>query len=412
METATTATPQDDVKTGEIFDLKEIVPLQPIRQQLAALEEANAVLVFDYNDKQGNKDARSHVHKLRLAKGELERARKAAKEHALAYGRAVDAEAKELEARYEIMIDVHMRPIQEASEREEKRVAAIDAELKVLRDLIDAPNTGRKYSSAEVEQLIAEAEGFTCGDTLQEKLQEGQALRTHAIATLQRYLADVRKQEADAAELARLRQEQQQREQEERLRKLQQEQADAEAQRKAQQDEQRKALLQTKLKALGDLGKGLVNGKAVSSTVLRHEISKVVLGDEWGDNLMMAEIALQGATLFADRLADQEAQQAEANRKEQERLADEQRQADAVAQAERERQAREEGERIAREQQEAQALREQQEENERRANEEHRRAVIDAALAALADGGVNAKAAKLAVDLILQGKVPAITIQF
>lgn len=405
-------TQQTSSQEGELFDIKEIRPLVPFQQQLTELEAANSVLVFDYADKDGNKEARSHVRKLRLVKGELERTRKAAKAHAIAYGKAVDEEAGKLEERIEAMIEVHARPIREQEEKEEKRLAAIEARLKVLRDLIDAPNTGRKYTSAEVAGLLKEAQDFVCGEELQESLQEGQALRTHAIATLQRYLEDVQKAEADAAELQRLRDEQAQREREEKLRQLQAEQAQQEAARLAKAEADAKAALQAKLKALGDLAKGLVNGKEVTSAVLLHEISKVSIDDDWGDFKMVAEIALQGAKLYAEKLSSAERELAEAARQEEQRQAEAQRQADALAHEQREQQAREEGKRQALLAQEAEAARQEQEELARKADEDHRRAVIEAAEVAMVEGGLGARSAKLAIDLILQGLVPAVSIQF
>jgi len=51
----------------------------PFYAKLAALEKENSELVFSYEDPRGNKEARSHVYKLRQTKGALERKRKEAK---------------------------------------------------------------------------------------------------------------------------------------------------------------------------------------------------------------------------------------------------------------------------------------------------------------------------------------------
>ena len=68
--------------TTEILDAPKsaVAAYQPFYAQLAELETNNARLVFDYESKKGNKEARSHVNTLRLTKGALERVRKAEKE--------------------------------------------------------------------------------------------------------------------------------------------------------------------------------------------------------------------------------------------------------------------------------------------------------------------------------------------
>ena len=64
------------------------------RGQLSELRDANAKTVFDYEDPKGNKDARSHVYKLRQTKSAVEMARKEEKAESLAYGRRVDEQAQ------------------------------------------------------------------------------------------------------------------------------------------------------------------------------------------------------------------------------------------------------------------------------------------------------------------------------
>ena len=88
------------------------------RAQLSKLREENASLIFDYHDPKGNKEARSHIHKLRRTKGAVESVRKEEKAASLAYGRRVDAEAKAIIGEIEDMIEVHERQIKEIEEAE------------------------------------------------------------------------------------------------------------------------------------------------------------------------------------------------------------------------------------------------------------------------------------------------------
>ena len=71
--------------TTELLDSlpSAVAAYQPFYAQLSALETDNAKLAFDYESKNGNKEARSHVNTLRLTKGALERTRKEAKDESL-----------------------------------------------------------------------------------------------------------------------------------------------------------------------------------------------------------------------------------------------------------------------------------------------------------------------------------------
>ncbi len=104
----------------------------PFYAELAGLEKDNAAVVFDYESKAGNKDARSHIYKLRKTKSALEAARTAAKEKSRLEGLAIDAEAKDIKARIEGMIDVHLKPIEAIEEREAAAVAALEAKISAV----------------------------------------------------------------------------------------------------------------------------------------------------------------------------------------------------------------------------------------------------------------------------------------
>lgn len=81
----------------------------------------NAGMIFDYKDKQGNKDARSHVAGLRRIKKPIEDLHKALKADLLAATRKMDADKKTVLKFVEDMIEYHGKPLQDVAD-EEKRV--------------------------------------------------------------------------------------------------------------------------------------------------------------------------------------------------------------------------------------------------------------------------------------------------
>ena len=56
--------------------MSEIVAFNKAKADIAALKVENARLVFDYEDDKGNKEARSHVYKIRKARTSFDKLRK------------------------------------------------------------------------------------------------------------------------------------------------------------------------------------------------------------------------------------------------------------------------------------------------------------------------------------------------
>ncbi len=101
----------------------KLVVFNEIRAEIAKIKEKNADLTFDYEDPAGEKEARSHVFKLRRTKSQITGIHKTAKADALAHCRAVDTEKNWLFKEVDDMVDVHMKPINEIANR--KRVAEL-----------------------------------------------------------------------------------------------------------------------------------------------------------------------------------------------------------------------------------------------------------------------------------------------
>jgi hypothetical protein len=100
------------------------------------IAKQNAVESFDYEDPKGEKAARSYIAGLRKLRSRGESARKEAKSYALEYGRAVDGQAKALDAEILGLIEPHQQALDEIAQREKDRVAKHEATLQMITELV------------------------------------------------------------------------------------------------------------------------------------------------------------------------------------------------------------------------------------------------------------------------------------
>jgi hypothetical protein len=135
----------------------ELTKYDPIKAAVDELEKVNAALAFDYRSPDGNKNARSHIWKMRTKKADIERARKELNEAAQAHIRKVNGVAKEYTAKLDAMILVHQAPIDQI-EAEEKaaalEAARIAAEAKAAED---ARLEAERQAALEIERQKAAA---------------------------------------------------------------------------------------------------------------------------------------------------------------------------------------------------------------------------------------------------------------
>lgn len=335
----------------EVLDKQNtaVAAYQPFYAQLTELEKANANLVFDYEDKRGNKEARSHVNSLRLTKGALERTRKEAKEESLRIGRAVDSEAKEINARIEAMISVHQAKLDEIDQREKDRISSIQTRLDALSDVYE----GR--TSEFYRQHIAEVEAIVIDESWQEFEVQAARAKDASISKHRAMLAAQELAEAEAVELARLRAAEAARAQIEREERIAKEAAD-------------RATVEAEKKA-----------KAERDAVEKRELE-----------LRLAAETAERRRIEAEQKAEQDAKDAaiQAEQATAKAIKDEQARVAANQKAEDDERAR------------------------REANKAHKAKINRAALAALVNGGVTEEMAQLCVTLIAKGEVPAIQINY
>ena len=161
----------------EVVDMPmELSVFDPVDVQIQEAKEKNANLVFDYNDKDGNKEARSWVAHLRKLKRPVNETHALGKAEALTYCRKWDEAKNKRIKGLEDMIEHHYKFIREIEEAETLRLAEnrlrvqreeeakqekarleLEAREKAVRDDREALDKEKeKIARAEREKAIAE----------------------------------------------------------------------------------------------------------------------------------------------------------------------------------------------------------------------------------------------------------------
>lgn len=135
--------------------MTDLVKFDEVRAEIAFYKSENESLVFDYEDKQGNKEARSHVAKLRKVKTRIIDVHREAKAEALAFGRECDHKKNEYLADVEEMLNVHVVPLDEIKNRKK---LADEAIAKKLAEEEAAKETQRQKELEKREAEIARKE--------------------------------------------------------------------------------------------------------------------------------------------------------------------------------------------------------------------------------------------------------------
>ena len=186
-----------------IVELKSdggIAAYSEFRAQLAQLRADNAALVFDYSTSKGEKEARSQIFTLRKTKGAVESARKSEKAASLEYGRLVDSEAKEIIDQIDEMIELHDRPLREKKEAEDRRIAAIQAKIRLITELSEVCG-----SAADIREALDALEALAVDESFEEFMADASIKRKEGLAALQVALNAAEAAAREAAELSRLR---------------------------------------------------------------------------------------------------------------------------------------------------------------------------------------------------------------
>ncbi|UTD55913.1 coiled-coil domain-containing protein [Halomonas sp. MS1] len=273
--------------------------------------------------------------------------------------KTIDAERKRWRDQLDEWRDEARGPLNQWEAAEEARKAKHQAEIHQLRQSAELFN---EVTSQEIDVRISQLEAVEIGEAFEEYEAEAHRVKAAGLSTLKTALDRQKKYEADQAELERMRQEAAEREQKER-----EERIAREAEERARREAEEKA-------------------RAEREAVARRE-------QEARDEAARKEREYQEGIAKAQREAEAEKQRIEHEhrRMEEERIAEQKRQEQARLDAER---------------------REREEVERRQADVEHRRRINQTAMQAMIDGGMPEQCAKDAVTLIIQGKVPNISINY
>lgn len=157
------------------------------------IAQQDAIDRFDYEDSKGNKAARSYIATLRKLRARVESARKEAKAYALEYGRAVDAQAKSLEAEVLALIEPHQQALDAIEQREKERVASHQATLHAISTMVQKGSEEGSSSNA-IEALLAGLDGIDTDD-MEEFSEAAEAEKANGMRLLSALLAAARERE-------------------------------------------------------------------------------------------------------------------------------------------------------------------------------------------------------------------------
>lgn len=324
--------------------------LEKIKQELDAF-------VPDVTTKKGRDAIASMAHKVARSKTALDNIGKELVAELKDVPKKIDAERKRMRDTLDAWKDDVRRPLTEWEEAEEARVNRHKAGLSWFELRATENST---LDAAELKAAIFEVERVDVGQAWEEFEAEAHRAKAKALESLKAALEKREAYEAEQAELARLRAEaaaREQKEREERIAREAEERAKREAEAQAQAE--RDAAAQREAQAKADAERRELELKLTAERAERERAE-----------------------------AEQRAVQAEK---------DAEARAQAAAQAERQRIADEEAKVKA-------------EEKRREEDKAHKGKVNRAALKALVEGGLTEDAAKIAITLIAQGKVPSVRV--
>jgi hypothetical protein len=197
--------------------MEEIVVFDEVAAIITKYKGENEELTFDYASKEGAKQAKSHISKLRKVKTKVGEIHKEAKAKALAFGRRLDAKKNEYNGEVDKMIDFHEKPLaaikaketeealakaKEYADAEAKRIAEIEAreraiilaEEKIAREKAEAEDKIRREKAVEAERVMKEQQEKI------DRIEEEKRLAEDEVERLRVRAEEKAKAEAEAEE--------------------------------------------------------------------------------------------------------------------------------------------------------------------------------------------------------------------
>lgn len=205
---------------------------EALQSQIAIAQDEAKDAEFDYEARAGNREARSYIARLRRLRADIERCRKDAKALHVERGRAVDQQAKALEASVLDLIAPHEHALEAIERREQQRVAAHRSAIYAIEALSHGVTT-----SSEAEARLAQlSEVDTSG--LEEFREEAERVRAAHRDILLRMRGELATREAEIAELEALRAEREARQKRDEEERIAREAIEAERQRAEREQRQ------------------------------------------------------------------------------------------------------------------------------------------------------------------------------
>ena len=227
---SSTATPLLPMPTAEVVETKEtaLVTIEPTTA-LAVFtdkEKADAILAKikkivaefkgDVSTAKGRAEIASMAYKIARSKTYVEAERKKLADYHKELPKKIDATGKHFRDEFEKLQDEVRKPLTEWEEEEKARVQGIKDRIAHIKTPIPEDSSSEGIAHA-IETIETE---FEIDDTFDEFKAEAQAAKNATLAKLYQMRGAALKREAEAAELARLREEAAKRAQEDRDRKI------------------------------------------------------------------------------------------------------------------------------------------------------------------------------------------------
>lgn len=355
--------------------ISALAEFDPFSAKLDEFRERFDGVVYDFTNPDDEKRARSDRYAVGVVLADLDRAHKRIKEPILEATRRVDGRRRDIREQL-TSIQAGIKEQIEAHEQIERaRVAALEERIESIHDLIPGPDSGAEMLS----ERLAQAEAIDPAD-YDDHAGDAAHARHGVIEELRRRHGERLAYESEQAELARLRAEAAERERAERdarIAREAEERAKAEAERVAAEERERVEL-----------------EKFAAKEAAEREIAEAKAREQQAERARIQAEADARAAAKAEKLRAEEEI--------------------AKAKAAAERAAAEERQRIEREQREAEriAAEERVKEDARKARQQHRKKIHSEVLESLVSAGVAEDVARNVVELIRDGKVSRVAIEY
>ncbi|RML36250.1 putative prophage PSSB64-02, Orf53 [Pseudomonas syringae pv. atrofaciens] len=302
--------------------------------------------------------------------------------------KVVETELREFVTKMDALRDATRKPLTDWEEANDRRIDAHNDGIQRIKDMAVFAETP---TAAHVAQIIADLELVEINDSWEEFLAEAAQAKDRSLATLRTLLADRTKHEAELAEIAKFNAEKAEREQKER---------DAEIARQAVERAQREA--EQKAQAEREAGARREQDLKDQAEAQQRAAEQKLRDAEAEAERQRLQIKLQQEKSERQKLQAEQDRIAGMQRAESERVAAEQRQAEAVERA-----------RLAEVKRQADAKAEELRQQKAREDDKaHKASINRAALEAFIAGGMPEDCARQAVTLIAQRKIPNISVQY